>query len=191
MNNKYQNAKIYKLVDIGYNKCYIGSTCNKLSSRMAKHRMKYRLHKSNAKYQYYTSFILFDEFGVENVKIELLEDYPCDNRENLLKREGEYIRSIECVNKKILTRTKAEYNAMYAIENKDRILKYRIEHKEEKKQTDKLYRDAHKDELNQKLREQIECAVCRCCISKRNKATHENSKKHQDSLNNLSNAIDN
>ena len=80
---------------------------------------------------------------------------------------------------------------MYAKKNKDRILKYRIEHKEEKKQTAKLYRDAHKDELNQKLREQIECAVCRCCISKRNKATHEKSKKHQDSLNNLSNAIDN
>ena len=80
---------------------------------------------------------------------------------------------------------------MYAIKNKDRILKYRIEHKEEKKQIDKLYRDAHKDEISQKLREQIECAICRCCISKRNKATHEKTKKHRESLKDLSNAIDN
>ena len=38
--NKYQNAKIYKIVDIGYNKCYIGSTCEELSQRMARHRIR-------------------------------------------------------------------------------------------------------------------------------------------------------
>ena len=37
-NNRYQNGKIYKFVDNGYNKCYIGSTIEALSVRMAKHR---------------------------------------------------------------------------------------------------------------------------------------------------------
>ena len=31
MENKYQNSKIYKIVDVGYNKCYIGSTVEELS----------------------------------------------------------------------------------------------------------------------------------------------------------------
>ena len=38
--NKYQNGKIYKITDIAYNKCYIGSTTEGLSLRMARHRQK-------------------------------------------------------------------------------------------------------------------------------------------------------
>ena len=34
------------------------------------------------------------ELGVENVYIELLEECPCDNVEQLRKREGELIRQI-------------------------------------------------------------------------------------------------
>ena len=40
--NKYQNGKIYKIVDVGYSKCYIGSTCEELSQRMARHRAIYK-----------------------------------------------------------------------------------------------------------------------------------------------------
>ena len=40
--NKYQNGKIYKITDIGYNKCYIGSTTEGLSLRMACHRGSYK-----------------------------------------------------------------------------------------------------------------------------------------------------
>ena len=42
INIKIQNAKIYKVVDIGYNKCYIGSTCSSLDLRMEKHISKYK-----------------------------------------------------------------------------------------------------------------------------------------------------
>ena len=45
--NKYKNGKIYKIVDIGYNKCYIGSTVEKLSSRIAKHRNTFFKSKDN------------------------------------------------------------------------------------------------------------------------------------------------
>ena len=40
--NRYENGKIYKLVDVGYNKCYIGSTCESLSKRMERHRKQYK-----------------------------------------------------------------------------------------------------------------------------------------------------
>ena len=39
--NRYENGKIYKIVDTGYNKCYVGSTCESLSQRMARHRKDY------------------------------------------------------------------------------------------------------------------------------------------------------
>ena len=31
--SKYQNGKIYKITDIGYSKCYIGSTCEKIKQQ--------------------------------------------------------------------------------------------------------------------------------------------------------------
>ena len=31
--NRYENGKIYKITDVGYNKCYIGSTCESLSKK--------------------------------------------------------------------------------------------------------------------------------------------------------------
>ena len=46
MENKYKRGKIYKIVDVGYNKCYIGSTAEKtLSNRMSRHRYDYKIYK--------------------------------------------------------------------------------------------------------------------------------------------------
>ena len=42
ISNKYLKGKIYKVVDIGYNKCYVGSTCAELSQRMSSHMTKYK-----------------------------------------------------------------------------------------------------------------------------------------------------
>ena len=60
--SKYQNGKIYKIVDVEYNKCYIGSTCEELSQRMARHRAIYKRKRAS----YVSSFDLFDEFGLDN-----------------------------------------------------------------------------------------------------------------------------
>ena len=43
--NKYHNGKIYKIVDVGYNKCYIGSTTETLSRRMAHHKCSFKHYK--------------------------------------------------------------------------------------------------------------------------------------------------
>ena len=42
--NKYHNGKIYEIVDVGYNKCYIGSTTESLSRRFSKHKHPYKKH---------------------------------------------------------------------------------------------------------------------------------------------------
>ena len=75
--SKYQNGKIYKIVNVGYNKCYTGSTCEELSQRMARHRHSYNTYlKSNNNLE--RSHLLFDEFGIENCLIILVEQYPCN-----------------------------------------------------------------------------------------------------------------
>ena len=100
--NRYENRKIYKITDVGYNKCYIGSTCESLSKRMTRHKEKFQAYqRGNANVHYLTSFALFDVFGVENCKIELVETFACNTKEELLSREGHYIKNTDCVNKVI------------------------------------------------------------------------------------------
>ena len=73
MENKYQRGKIYNIVDVGYNKCYIGSTIEKLlSNRMSRHRYGYNRYKINSQKKM-ASFDIFDEYGIDNCKIELIE----------------------------------------------------------------------------------------------------------------------
>ena len=66
--NKYQNGKVYKIVDIGYNKFYIGSTCEELSRRMSHHRAKFKRFLNGSKETYMRSYDIFNEYGVENCK---------------------------------------------------------------------------------------------------------------------------
>ncbi len=99
--NKYINGKIYKISHIEETNndfMYIGSTYGSLNQRLSRHKSKYR-----SRYQNNSIFILFDLYGPNNCKIELLEEYPCNNRYELHTREGQYIREniLKCVNKKI------------------------------------------------------------------------------------------
>ena len=102
--NKYRNGKIYKITDIENTKCYIGSTIMELSHRMMLHKSCYK-----RKYRNITVYQIFDEFGFENCKIELIEHAPCDSKKDLEHREGYYIRCICCVNCRIAGRTGIEY----------------------------------------------------------------------------------
>ena len=130
-NNKYANGKIYKITDIGYNECYYGSTIQQFSRRMGKHRSDYAHCKENGR-KFIGSYQLFDKYGIENSKIELVENYPCSSKEELCKREGEYIRSNTCVHKMVAGRSSNQW---------------REEHKDHKRNYDKTYRDAQIEEI--------------------------------------------
>ena len=104
----YKNGKIYKLWSPEGDDIYIGSTTISLSRRKAKHKS-----------QNNTSKILFEKYT--DVRIELLEEYPCDNKEQLLKKEGEYIRNNNCVNRCIAGTTRKEQNKNYYENNKEKI----------------------------------------------------------------------
>ena len=71
--NRYEKAQIYFITDIAYTTFYYGSTIEPLKKRMERHRQKYHRYKEG-KYHFITSFLLFDEFGIDNCKIAWVED---------------------------------------------------------------------------------------------------------------------
>jgi len=100
--NRYQQSKIYKIYsDLG-DKVYIGCTTKKyLSQRMAKHKHDYTYFKkwrADTGFAFVTSYLLFDEYGVDNCKIELLETYSCNSIDEIRKREAHYIKTIPNIN---------------------------------------------------------------------------------------------
>ena len=74
--NRYENGKIYKITDVGYNKCYIGSTCESSSKRMERHRTQYKEYIKGRMKKKTTAIDIFNELGIENCTIELIENYP-------------------------------------------------------------------------------------------------------------------
>ena len=152
MDNKYQKGTIYKITDIGYNKCYIGSTCEQLCHRMARHRADYKKFLRDNK-KHISSYDLFNEYGIENCKIELIEYFKCDTLQELRKREGEYIKNTECVNKLVAGRTHQERYE----NNKDKILEktktYYEDNKDKISEKRKTYYEDNKEKVVQQMKE--------------------------------------
>ena len=76
----YKQGKIYKICNNENDKCYIGSTSQPLHKRFHDHKRKHNLCMSK-------------NLGVElkDCIIVLVEDYPCERKEQLLKIERFYI----------------------------------------------------------------------------------------------------
>ena len=101
----YKNGKIYCIYNYINNEIYVGSTCQTLSKRMAEHRQQLNCMKAKHRNLYKS----MNEHGSENFYIELYEEYPCENKAQLQRREGEVIREVGTLNKKIEGRTRKEY----------------------------------------------------------------------------------
>ena len=90
----YENGKIYKIESYKGDMIYIGSTTKEyLSQRMDTHRSSYKRWK-NGKCHFVTSFKIFDEYGIENCHIVLLESVLCDSKDELMSREAYHIRNL-------------------------------------------------------------------------------------------------
>ena len=116
---------------------------------MARHRQKYKQFL-NGNYRHTTSFDLFNEYGVENCKIELIEYFPCDTLQELRRREGEHIKSIDCVNKCVAGRTVKEYGVDNKEIIKEKKREYREQNKDKIKESKREYREQNRDKINEK-----------------------------------------
>ena len=175
--NKYQNGKIYKIVDIGYSKCYIGSTCEELSQRMARHRAIYKQFAKGKKTSYLSAFDLFDEFGLDNCKVELLEAVAVNSRDELRQHEGKHIQINDCINKRIAGRTDEQYYQ----DNKDIINERHQQHYHlHKEAISQKHREYYEGNRTKVLNNQAQRVLCECGSEHRkgDKAKHVRTKKH-------------
>ena len=198
--NRYENGKIYFITDLNYTKFYYGSTCESLTRRFARHKYSFRRYVENDKTYRMgntTSFNLFNEFGISNCKIELVCLCPCNTKEELLAKEGQYIRENECVNKNIAGRTQQDYvnehrdqiyerNRNYQRNNGDKISqtqheKY-IRNSEYYKQKARENHQEKKDQIHEKKNTVIICG-CGKQTTNSNKRRHEKCQYHQNWLN--------
>ena len=84
----YKNGKIYKITNTVNDKIYIGSTTRTLAQRMGAHRD----FAKNLKCPYGKLYKAMWRHGVKHFKIELIKDYPCDNKGELLSKEFKIIK---------------------------------------------------------------------------------------------------
>ena len=184
--SRYQKGKIYKIVSENTDKVYYGSTCNTLSKRLSKHKSNYKSYL-NGKGSLTTSFNVI-EHG--NAKIYLVEEFPCNNKMELLKRERYHIEQNECVNKLIPSRSKKECDRDNRHLRREYHKKWRdgnIEYKEKQKEYNKERRKDPKvkqreyelAKANKKANELIECG-CGNTYKHNKRARHLKTKIHME-----------
>ena len=168
----YQDSKIYTVRSPNIDKYYLGSTTQLLCRRMSKHNMK----------ETCSSKIIIN---AGEAYIELLENYPCNNKEELRKREGELIRlhKDNLVNINIAGRTKEETNKLRYERKKDDINKYNKlnyqNNKSSRQEKQNQYYQDNKDIILEKLKQSFNCECGSTCRSGE-KARHQKTKKHLD-----------
>jgi hypothetical protein len=202
----YELGKIYKLVCNETGMTYFGSTAQStLSKRLGQHKSTYEGYKKGMKVSC-TSFKILEN---GNYEIILVEDYPCERKEQLIARERWYIENNECCNKEVPGRTDKEYreenkeklaewhkkyweenkeklaeiNKKWREENKEKLAekgkKWREENKEKLAEKNKKYWEENKEKLAEKKNEKIRCECCDCEVSRGSWLRHTKSKKHQ------------
>ena len=182
----YQNGKIYCIRNSVNDEVYVGSTTQKLSKRFSKHKSDMKVLTGK----------LYQEMlnvGIENFYIELIELCPCNTKEELNKKEGEYIRQMGTLNYQVSGRTRQEYREEnrekerarskgYYYKNREKVLErvkeYRENNVEKEKERQNKYHDEHKEETKQKRSEMIECE-CGALVSRGSLTRHKRRSIHQ------------
>ena len=93
----YSKAKIYAIRSRNSDDVYIGSTCQPLYKRFSGHKSMYdRGYICQTKSR--------DIFKHGDTYIELIEEFPCGSKNELIVREMQIIRSTPCVNVELKVR---------------------------------------------------------------------------------------
>ena len=146
----YQLGKIYKIECNETGLIYIGSTAEPtLARRLTKHVQGYKEYKAG-KGKYISSYIII-EHG--NYDIYLIENCPCNSKDELHQREGYHIRNHECVNKKIPCRTRDEWYESNKESIYKRVKDYYIENRDKMIESQRVYRKNNKDKINEQRKE--------------------------------------
>ena len=190
----YNNGKIYKITGGGMT--YFGSTTLSCSRRFSHHKCTYKRFKNGEEFHPTKSYQILD---FDDCIITLLEDFPCERKEQLLARERFYIENYTCVNKVIPGRTLPEYyidnkekisqqQKIWATNNKEHIREHVKEYN--KQNTEKIakthadYYILNKEKHLGNARIKFNCQ-CGSILRVGDKSTHNKSIKHQTYINSI------
>jgi hypothetical protein len=157
----YETACIYKLESADGSKIYYGSTCD-FKRRMIKHKSDYKRYL-NESYHYVSSFDIIKDPGY---KCSIIEEFKKISRQDLEKKESEYIQKNNCVNKR------------QSLTDKEKPEHY------------KKYQENYYNKNKSKLNEKFSCA-CGGQFTKVNKSKHEQTKQHKSYIKSLQPVIQN
>jgi inner membrane protein involved in colicin E2 resistance len=105
----------------------------------------------------------------DNVQIILIEDFPCESKNELERRERFHIEGNTCVNKRLPAQTeveKKEYTKAY-------YKAYYEANVEHGKANSKAYFEANRAEILKRLKEKITCDNCGSVINRVCKSHHQ------------------
>ncbi len=181
--NKYNSSLIYTIRSHQTNKYYIGSTTQTLSRRLSGHIKDYKKYlKDNTKG--YTSS--YEILQYTDYYIELLLAYPCNNKDELQRREGELIRQYksDVVNIIINGRTIKEYIQDNKTDISEQRKQYRLDNKVLIDEHMKQYRLDNLVHIKEHQKQTILCE-CGLSINKNHIKRHLRTNIHTININNL------
>lgn len=184
----FKNSKIYFIKSSQTKQIYIGATTQTLSRRFSKHKS---VHRHINRYGSCRSGRILN-YG--DAYIELYEIFPCNNKEELSKREGELVRkhSKICVNCQIPGRTHKQYckdNKEKIVQNKRKYYennkeyvrkiqkKYYEDNRERRRKDMKKYYDDNRERILERSRKTFPCD-CGSRYKYGRKKRHEKTIKH-------------
>jgi hypothetical protein len=144
----YSKGKIYTIRCHSNDKLiYVGCTTTSLSVRLAG-------HKRNVKISLY-KYINNPENNTtwDDWYIELYENFPCNCKEELNKRENEVIRDLATINERGFYIDRKDYRKQNKDEIKAKIKEWREQNKDELLAKKKEYREQNKDIILAKAKE--------------------------------------
>lgn len=144
----FVNGKIYKLVNIQTDQpFYVGSTCEKLGVRYSIHKYHHKIKFSCSDFCEYVEQI----GGFDNIRIELICDFPCACRKELLEEERRQCDIIGFDN--LINQKRPHVNQE---EIKQERAQYYINNKEKMNESSKKSYQKNKETYKQKYQENKE-----------------------------------
>ena len=169
-----QEGKIYKICSTINDDIDVGSTTLKLCERMKDHRRATNSTKKKDRPIYNA----FKEHGVEHFLMELIEKCLCNDKDELRRKEGEYIISLKpSLNRNTAGRPYHEYY----IDNKNSLLqdckdRY-VTNRSHILERVKKYIENNKEYIKADKGENIACE-CGCIVTRGCLSRHRKPKKH-------------
>jgi hypothetical protein len=172
IDERYKRGMIYTIRNIKDDTMiYVGSSINNLSKRFNHHKRCCKAGQSNSLYSH------IENNDWSGWYIELYEAYPCNNKKELCRREGQVIREIGTINKCIAGRTMKEWTKDNPDKVKESKKNYYKNNADKIKEKVKNYKKNNADIVKEKKNEKVCCNICGAFSSKGSLARHQKTKK--------------